>query len=143
MQFTYRRGTTRCTTPCGILLFRLILRTQVLKTVSRKLAIAPDADFSEIARKTEGFSGADLQALLYNAHLDVIHSAISESHRVRPNSEEVPLEYVVISSSGGKSAITKAEERALQQRVSPFKMSNFLTHGPNSSSVTSSRIPRP
>ena len=91
-----------------------------MKAVSRKLTIAPDVDFTEIARKTEGFSGADLQALLYNAHLDVIHSAISESLDDRVISEEAPLEYVVISPSEGKSTMTKAEEGALERRVSPF-----------------------
>jgi peroxin-1 len=90
-----------------------------LKAVSRKLTIASDVDYSDIAHKTEGFSGADLQALLYNAHLDVIHSVIAESPDVRSTSEEAPLEYVVISSpEPGKAVMTKAEERALERRVS-------------------------
>jgi len=34
---------------------------------------------ADLASKTENLSGADLQALVYNAHLDVVHSSISHS----------------------------------------------------------------
>lgn len=39
--------------------------------------MAPDVDLSVLARKAEGFSGADLQAMVYNAHLDVVHASIA------------------------------------------------------------------
>jgi peroxin-1 len=34
---------------------------------------------ASLAANTSGLSGADLQALVYNAHLDVVHSSISHS----------------------------------------------------------------
>ena len=105
------------------------------------LTIAPDVDFSELAHKTEGFSGADLQALLYNAHLEVVHSAISESLNVKVTSEETPLEYVVISASEGKSAMTKEEEGALERRVSTFSVCGVYFLSTHPSFVKCSSIP--
>ncbi|KAG0694261.1 hypothetical protein DFH29DRAFT_1006489 [Suillus ampliporus] len=49
---------------------------QILAAVSRKLTLAPSVDFDALAHVTGGFSGADLQALVYNAHLEVVHAAI-------------------------------------------------------------------
>lgn len=119
MQFTYRRGTTGCTSSqlWHIYFLTPIPCIQILKAVSRKLTIAADVDFSEISNKTEGFSGADLQALLYNAQLEVVHSTISDSETldVGYTPEQTPLEYVVISE--GKSVMTKEEEGALERRV--------------------------
>lgn len=36
------------------------------------------ADLQDLATECEGFSGADLQALLYNAQLDAIHFAMAD-----------------------------------------------------------------
>ncbi len=83
--------------------------------------IAPDVDFAEVASKTEGFSGADLQALLYNAHLDVIHSAIAEAPTTTTTAnklDEVPLEYMVINAGENQPVMSKAEQTALERKVS-------------------------
>lgn len=64
-------------------------RLDILKAVSSKLRLesslldtTPDSDsqsMSEIARRTEGYSGADLQAVMYNAHLEAIHDLLGPS----------------------------------------------------------------
>ncbi|KAG1786406.1 P-loop containing nucleoside triphosphate hydrolase protein [Suillus plorans] len=53
-------------------------RKEILVAVSRKLTLAPSVDFDQLSSITEGFSGVDLdlQALVYNAHLEVVHAAI-------------------------------------------------------------------
>ncbi|KAI8823778.1 P-loop containing nucleoside triphosphate hydrolase protein [Fimicolochytrium jonesii] len=51
-------------------------RLEILQTVSRKLTLAPTVDLPSLARRTEGFSGADLQALVYNAQLEGVHGVI-------------------------------------------------------------------
>jgi len=83
------------------------------------LKIGPDVNFPKIAEETEGFSGADLQALLYNAHLDVTHSALAEASLVAPTapsaSATIPLEYTVLQMA--KSATTTMEDAAFQQKV--------------------------
>ncbi|KAF2142177.1 uncharacterized protein K452DRAFT_250025 [Aplosporella prunicola CBS 121167] len=62
-------------------------RIDVLRAVTRKLRIAPDVltdgdegeNLREIARRTEGYSGADLQAVAYNAQLEAIHDVLGDA----------------------------------------------------------------
>ncbi|KAJ3177904.1 Peroxisome biosynthesis protein pex1 [Geranomyces variabilis] len=51
-------------------------RLEILAAVAGKLTLDPAVALEEYARRTEGFSGADLQALLYNAHLGAIHHVL-------------------------------------------------------------------
>jgi peroxin-1 len=73
--------------------------------------------------QTEGYSGADLQALLYNAHLDVIHEAIAEAEangtplRSRADQREKKVEYTVLGAKKGHETRSRAEEADLQRRV--------------------------
>jgi len=84
---------------------------QILIAVVRKMTVSPTVDFDEIASRTDGFSGADLQALLYNAHLDVIHSSMSETPSI----------------SSGQAVLSKAEETALQRRLRQIISRTTLT----------------
>ncbi|CAE7230329.1 unnamed protein product [Rhizoctonia solani] len=90
----------------------------ILQAVSRKITLAPDVDLSEIARRTEGFSGADLQALVYNAQLEVVHEELAaktqeltESLSTDRTEDRVRVEVV------GGSVMTRAETAALERRV--------------------------
>ena len=64
-------------------------RLDILQALSKKLRISPSIladsesrhDLSEVARRTEGYSGADLQAVIYNAHLQAIHDILGD-HRL-------------------------------------------------------------
>ncbi|KZS99756.1 uncharacterized protein LAESUDRAFT_816859 [Laetiporus sulphureus 93-53] len=96
-------------------------RREILETHRRKTAIA-------LARDTEGFSGADLQALVYNAHLEVIHDTIS-SHAINGTANGVnhtsaqddsePVEYTVLGMTDEEQArvLSRAEESAFQKRL--------------------------
>ncbi|KAH7108631.1 P-loop containing nucleoside triphosphate hydrolase protein [Dendryphion nanum] len=61
-------------------------RVDILKAVTRKLHLAPSLlttgnegeNLREIARRSEGYSGADLQAVVYNAQLEAIHDALGD-----------------------------------------------------------------
>lgn len=53
-------------------------RLEILQSFTNKLECSPSIDFEQLAHDTEGFSGADLQALVYNAHLDVVHSVLNK-----------------------------------------------------------------
>ncbi|POS85627.1 hypothetical protein EPUL_001303, partial [Erysiphe pulchra] len=59
-------------------------RIDILSALGRKLKLNHEArnNLSEIASHTEGFSGADLQALMYNAHLEAIHDLIDEQNEI-------------------------------------------------------------
>lgn len=61
-------------------------RWDILQALSKKLHISPDIleskdphrNLLEIAFRTDGYSGADLQAVIYNAHLEAIHHLLDE-----------------------------------------------------------------
>ena len=89
--------------------------------IARKMTVSSLVDFDQLVAKTEGFSGADLQALLYNAHLDVIHSSISQmplTTSVSNQINEKPIDYITFGNTPNQPALSKAEEVALQRRVS-------------------------
>ena len=59
-------------------------RLDILQVISKKLKVSPEMlsskqqGFYEVATRTEGYSGADLQAVIYNAHLEAIHDSIND-----------------------------------------------------------------
>lgn len=55
-------------------------RLDILKAVSAKMHLKPDVSsrLLTVAQRTEGFTGADLQALVYNAHLEAIHDLLGD-----------------------------------------------------------------
>lgn len=64
-------------------------RIDILRAVSGKLRV--DASLAEghgarslaqVAQRTEGYSGADLQAVMYNAHLEAIHDVLGNASDV-------------------------------------------------------------
>ncbi|KAF2707141.1 peroxisome biosynthesis protein-like protein (PAS1/Peroxin-1) [Pleomassaria siparia CBS 279.74] len=67
-------------------------RIDILKAVTRSLNLAPSLlqsgdsgeDLREIAQRTEGYSGADLQAVVYNAQLEAIHDVLGDSEQGDP-----------------------------------------------------------
>ncbi|KAF9047391.1 P-loop containing nucleoside triphosphate hydrolase protein [Panaeolus papilionaceus] len=106
-------------------------RKDILKAVSKKIRLAASVDLDYVASKTDGFSGADLQALLYNAHLDAIHASIAGVTLESKTSEidqSSPVRYTIIGASGsrkgkgkegdtGKTVMSRAEEMALERRL--------------------------
>ncbi|KAF9433755.1 Peroxisome biosynthesis protein pex1 [Entomortierella beljakovae] len=58
-------------------------RHEILACLARKMEVAEDVDLMECARRTEGLTGADLQAVLYNAHLEAIRVAIEKDEAVK------------------------------------------------------------
>jgi peroxin-1 len=55
-------------------------RVDILRALGKKLKLSADVldNLDEIAERTEGYSGADLQALVYNAHLEAIHDVLGD-----------------------------------------------------------------
>ncbi|WWD18315.1 hypothetical protein CI109_102765 [Kwoniella shandongensis] len=56
-------------------------RVEILQAVGKKLSVGDTVDWEEVASKTEGFSGADLQGLVYGAHLEVVHSSLDHNSK--------------------------------------------------------------
>ncbi|KAL8990975.1 MAG: hypothetical protein Q9177_000495 [Variospora cf. flavescens] len=76
-------------------------RLDILMVISRNLQIHPEMLSSrkrglyEVAQRTDGYCGADLQAVIYNAHLEAIHDELRGHDGVKegnskPNGGQVP-----------------------------------------------------
>jgi peroxin-1 len=100
-----------------------LTQPQIFRALSHKVKLSDKVDLEALAEQTEGYSGADLQALLYNAHLDVVHETITASEatgvniRSRGSKTEGRVEYVVLGAKSTKTVRSKAEENALEARV--------------------------
>jgi peroxin-1 len=60
-------------------------RLDILRVVGSRVAMADDVrqeGLQEVARRTEGYSGADLQAVVYNAQLEAIHRSLDGQDRL-------------------------------------------------------------
>ncbi|KAH8827941.1 P-loop containing nucleoside triphosphate hydrolase protein [Flagelloscypha sp. PMI_526] len=94
-------------------------REEILRAVSRKVTMDPDISLAEIAKETEGFSGADLQSLIYNAQLQIIHNTLASTDSVLER-ESDRLE----PSLGLHCVATKAENAALEQRLRQIQLNS-------------------
>jgi peroxin-1 len=70
----------------------LTLYTQILRTVSKKIRLTDDVSLDEVAKWCQYYTGADLQALLYNAQLQAIHDLIDADEDGPPLGKH-PREY--------------------------------------------------
>ncbi|KAF7375905.1 putative peroxisomal biogenesis AAA ATPase pex1 [Mycena sanguinolenta] len=95
-------------------------RKDILQAVARKVTLSPSVDIDEIAAATAGYSGADLQALLYNAHLEVVHSSIASTaldDRAPARDDDTAVQFTVIGGDSKTKVTSKADEMALQRRL--------------------------
>ena len=91
-------------------------RLDILRAISKKLSIAPyivtgsDArrSLEEVAVRTAGYSGADLQAVVYNAHLEAIHDVLGD-HNMNG----------AVSGKSGNAGRTSS--RSLKHEITQFR----------------------
>ncbi|OBT52885.1 hypothetical protein VE04_06520 [Pseudogymnoascus sp. 24MN13] len=66
-------------------------RIDILRALGKKLKLSnevidgPEGGLREIAHRTEGYSGADLQALVSNAQLEAIHDVLGDQDHTTPS----------------------------------------------------------
>lgn len=99
-------------------------RLEILDVLSRKLPLASDVDLGSIASITEGFSGADLQALLSDAQLDSVHELLESgmsgaygTPAARPLITHTVLESVVAKA---RPSVPESEKHRLNTIYSEF-----------------------
>lgn len=99
---------------------------QILNALRRKVTLSDDIDIEEYARQTDGFSGADLQALVYNAHLDAVHASIAEAETQQPSqskdTQNAPsaIAFTTFGGPTGSAVASRADEAARERRVRHF-----------------------
>ena len=63
-------------------------RLEILKVHTKNMPLAKDVDLKEIARKTEGFSGADLEALCKEAAMSALRESLKAKNVSKKHFEE-------------------------------------------------------
>lgn len=93
-------------------------RLDILTSITSKMELADDVDLSEIASQTEGFSGADMQGLGYNAYLKAVHVKLAQQQKLREMSslsdDKVDIDFFKLQSqleSQAKSFQTNPSDR--------------------------------
>ena len=89
------------------------------------MTLAGDVDLDAIARATDGFTGADLQALVYNANLEAVHETIDQRSPNDPRKvasdtldEGQKIRYISFGPEGSENKVlSNAEEMAIQRQV--------------------------
>lgn len=81
------------------------------------MKLEPGIDFSKLAARTDGFSGADLQALVYNAHLESVHDVLSAAPSLETRSDSQSSEFVVLGKASNQPQ-SKAQQVATAARAS-------------------------
>ncbi|MGC9148237.1 MAG: CDC48 family AAA ATPase [Sulfolobales archaeon] len=88
-------------------------RLEILKIHTRKVPLAEDVDLTKLAEMTEGYSGADLEALVREAVL----LALRERLEVRPVSMEYFLRALKIIKPSLHGEIDKKYESAIEKLI--------------------------
>jgi SpoVK/Ycf46/Vps4 family AAA+-type ATPase len=86
-------------------------RVSILHALSRKLEIGGDVDLQELAERTSNYTGADLQAMLYNAHLEAVHDVISTENERPVNGDETGPQRSFKKFKLGKANVANGSQR--------------------------------
>ncbi|KAM0950778.1 putative AAA+ ATPase domain, ATPase, AAA-type, core, aspartate decarboxylase-like domain superfamily [Dioscorea sansibarensis] len=99
-------------------------RLDILTVLSKKLTLASGVDLGMIASMTEGFSGADLQALLSDAHLASVNELVNNKDNIEHNINEKKLvisdELLRSVTSKARPSVSEAERHRLNGIYSQF-----------------------
>lgn len=58
-------------------------RLSIFKAISKRVSFADDVELEEINKQCENYTGADIQALVYNAQLEVAHETLQQLRSAR------------------------------------------------------------
>ncbi|KAJ0805322.1 putative AAA+ ATPase domain, ATPase, AAA-type, core, aspartate decarboxylase-like domain superfamily [Helianthus annuus] len=96
-------------------------RLDILTVLSRKLPLAKDVNLEAIAQKTEGFSGADLQALLSDAQLAAVHDLLNSNEAHQPGNMPLITNTLLQSiCDNARPSVSEAEKRRLYSIYGEF-----------------------
>ncbi|KAI7894222.1 P-loop containing nucleoside triphosphate hydrolase protein [Mucor mucedo] len=97
-------------------------RLEILQALGLKMKLASNVDLKDYAEKTEGFSGADLQGFLYNAHLSAIHGTIDMSSFKEKEQDGKTQQSTFVSNQVSSGVpLTSAEKSQIAQRLAMIK----------------------
>ena len=107
-------------------------REDILRIVTASARLDPSVDLAEIATKTEKFSGADLQALVYNAQLAAVHDTLGDVGDTKvSSSSSVSSSLNVSVARADGSVLPEAEKTEIE---TAFQSSSASSSSSSSSS---------
>ncbi|KAL1321174.1 hypothetical protein AAHE18_14G109200 [Arachis hypogaea] len=96
-------------------------RLEILTVLSRKLPMAHDIDLATVAKMTEGFSGADLQALLSDAQLAAVHEVLDNLGASAPGKAPVITDALLKANAlKARPSVSEEEKRRLYSIYGQF-----------------------
>ncbi|KAH6832757.1 peroxisome 1 [Perilla frutescens var. hirtella] len=96
-------------------------RLDILNVLSRKLPMDSDVVLDHVAQLTEGFSGADLQALLSDTQLEAVHELLDNNNGSSTGKMPVITNALLKSvASKAKPSVSEDEKRRLYAIYSQF-----------------------
>lgn len=107
-------------------------RLAILQAVGRKLVLGPGVSLQDVAACTEGFTGADLAAVLSEAQLLAVHEQIDAQPEGQPQEEEekgsaaacvLTSQHVSRALSHARPSLPAAEKQRLDAVYARFQQS--------------------
>lgn len=96
-------------------------RLDILRVLSRKLPLADNVDLDTTARMTDGFSGADLQALLSDAQLAAVQELLDSGYDGKSGKSPVITGDLLKSvTSKAKPSVSESEKQRLYAIYNQF-----------------------
>ncbi|USS41418.1 CDC48 family AAA ATPase [Thermococcus aggregans] len=97
-------------------------RLEIFKVHTRRVPLADDVDLEELAKKTEGYSGADIEAVVREAALIALRGAVSKTPRelVEEQAEEF-LEKLRVSRKDFEEALKKVKPSITRYMIDYYK----------------------
>lgn len=101
-------------------------RVDIVRAVAARLHLAPEvaARIGDIADRTGGYSGADLQAVVYNSHLEAIHDALGDRQGQQPQPQQQQVEHH--SPQGQEPQKHRPKQKYKQNGIFPDPEPPFL-----------------
>lgn len=104
-------------------------RLDILKCVAADMDLDEDVNLGEIAEKTAGFSGADMQGLGYNAYLKAVHVKLSKDEEqlmagASASGDEKTREFLIVNSEKLKTSIRPSERLQILKQIEQIFSSN-------------------
>ncbi|KAJ1980877.1 Peroxisome biosynthesis protein pex1, partial [Dimargaris verticillata] len=99
-------------------------RLDILSKVAESMTTDGSMNLDELAAATTGFTGADLQALVYNSYLDAVHEAtkeldLSTAEKMDPNTADLPDLPFHILQAGQAQPLSRADKVTLAKQTAP------------------------
>lgn len=112
-------------------------RMDILQAVQGTMKISPEVDLlQDVAMKTEGYSGADLQAVLYNAYLDAIHDVVDldeskeedDTDQAQAGIDNDEVDFFQVELSNKQKSVTSNRSKLAERAKMSKKLEALLHH---------------